>query len=409
MSLAPEQALVVSEARGSRLRDCSGNEYVDYLMGSGPIILGHAHPEVVKAVASALERGGNYLLVNEHAVRLAERLVEAIPCAEKICFHSSGSESTSYAMRMARAYRRRDKVLKFEGAFHGMNDYALMSNQWTRRPAPFPEAVPNSAGIPRSVAAEVLVAPFNDLETTCAIVEEHRDELACVIVEPMQRTIPPVGGFLQGLREVTARWDIPLIFDEIVTGFRLAFGGAQEYYGVVPDLCTVGKSMSGGHPISVLCGREDILSGADPMRQATGDYVAQTGTFSGNPISAVAALATLDVLGRPGVYEQLYATGRRLMQHLQQLLDGAGISARVTGEPPAFEVWFTDREIRDHRSTLRADYGRHARFTRLLLDHGVIKAHEKFFVCLAHDEEDVRVTLEAFEQTVAALREDTGD
>ena len=400
---SPELAMVVQEARGARIFDCSGNQYVDYLLGSGPMLLGHAHPAVVAAVRDQLERGATYLMVNEPAIRLAEAIVEAVPCAEKVSFHSTGSEATFFALRLARAFRRREKVLKFEGAFHGMHDYALMSNQWTAAPRPFPQPVANSAGIPRCLEGEVLIAPFNDAEAAVRLIERHHDELAGVIVEPLQRTIPPRPGFLQALRDATRRHEVPLIFDEIVTGFRLAYGGAQEYYGVVPDLCALGKTLSSGHPLSVVCGRADIMAAADPGRQANGDYVALTGTYSGNPISAAAALATLRELRIEGAYQKLFATGRRLMNALQRLLDDAGIAAQVTGEPPAFEAWFTAAPVTDFRSTLTADRTRHARLTDLLLERGVVKAHEKFFVSLAHTEADVELTLAAFRSAIAQL------
>jgi len=400
---SPEYAMVIKAGRGSRIEDYSGNEYIDYLLGSGPMLLGHAHPSVVAAVHEHLERGSTYLMVNEPALLLAEEIVQAVPCAEKVCFNSTGSESNFFAMRLARAYRRRDKVLKFEGGFHGMSDYALMGNQWTRVPRDYPSPVPSSAGIPASVEGEVLVAPFNDIENTWAIIEKHHAELAGVIVEPMQRTIPPRKGFLEGLRQVTGQYGIPLIFDEVVTGFRLAYGGAQEYYGVVPDLCVLGKSISGGHPLSVLCGQEEIMSLVDPARQTTGDCVLQTGTFSGNPISCVAGLATLEELSREGAYAKLFATGLRLKSSLQRMFDEARIPAQVTGEAPAFEVWFTDQEITDFRSTLGADVAMHNRFTELLLDRGIVKAHEKFFVSTAHTDEDVEITLEAFASAIDEL------
>jgi glutamate-1-semialdehyde 2,1-aminomutase len=400
-----DHAMVIREARGSRIVDWSGNEYIDYLLGSGPMLLGHAHPAVAAAVREQLERGSTYLLTSEPAILLAEEIVEAVPCAEMVCFNGTGSESTFFAMRLARAYRRRDRILKFEGAFHGMSDYALMSNQWTGAPAEHPRPVPNSAGIPRSIEGEVLIAPFNDIDTTAAIVEAHHDELAGVIVEPLQRTLAPRPGFLAGVREVTARFGIPLIFDEVVTGFRLALGGAQEYYGVVPDLCALGKSISGGLPISVLCGRAEIMALVEPAARAAAGHVAQTGTFSGNPLSAVAALAVLTELRKAGAYDRLFATGRTLMTGLQRLLDAAGIPARVTGEPPAFEVWFTDQEVTDFRATLGADRAAHAQFTTLLLERGILKAHEKFFVSMAHDEEDVELTLAAFASAVEALGE----
>jgi glutamate-1-semialdehyde 2,1-aminomutase len=400
---SPDDALVVAEAHGAHLTDASGNEYVDYLLGSGPMLLGHAHPAVVEAVTRQVARGSSYLMVSEPAIALAEEIVRAVPCAEQVAFHSSGSESTFFALRVARAYRRRDAILKFEGGFHGMSDYALMSNQWTPRPAAYPEAVPNSAGIPRALAREVLIAPFNDAATATDLIERHHDALAAVIIEPLQRTIPPAPGFLQALRDVTRRYDVPLVFDEVVTGFRLAYGGAQEYYGVTPDLCALGKSISGGHPLSVLCGSTKLMRHVDPIRAATGDHAQQTGTYSGNPISCAVALAILGELKKPDSYTRLFATGRRLMDGLRAALTEARIPAQVTGEPPCFEVWFTDRPITDFRSTLGADRARHARFTAGLLARGIVKAHEKFFVSLAHDERDVARTLEAVRAALGTL------
>jgi glutamate-1-semialdehyde 2,1-aminomutase len=283
-SANPEYAMVVASARGARLTDASGNEYVDYLLGSGPLLLGHGHPAVTAAIRDQLERGTGYLLVNEPAIRLAEALVELVPCAEAVTFHNTGSEAIFFALRLARAARGRDAILKFEGAYHGMSDHALMSTQWTRSPAPFPEAVPSSRGIPASVPREMVIAPFNDVATTTALIEEHADRLAAVIVEPLQRTIPPAPGFLAELRRVTARHGIVLIFDEVVTGFRLALGGAQEHYGVTPDLCALGKSISAGLPLGVVCGRRDLMALADPERREHGDGVLLTGTYSGNAV-----------------------------------------------------------------------------------------------------------------------------
>jgi glutamate-1-semialdehyde 2,1-aminomutase len=398
-----DYAMVVAEARGGRIRDVSGNEYVDYLLGSGPMLLGHTHPAVLEAVRRQLERGNTYLMVSEPAIHLAEEIVRTVPCAERVSFHSSGSESTFFALRIARAYRKRDTILKFEGGFHGMSDYTLMSNQWTPRAVDYPTAVPNSAGIPRVIADGVLVAPFNDAATATALIEEHHEALAAVIVEPLQRTIPPRPGFLEALRTVTARHDVPLIFDEVVTGFRLALGGAQEYYGVTPDLCALGKSISGGHPISVLCGRKELMRHIDPLEAGRGGYVMQTGTYSGNPVSCAAALAAIAELRRPGTYERLFATGRRLMDGLRLTLADAGVPAQVIGEPPSFEVWFSAQPITDFRTMLGADRARHGRFTERLLDHGVVKAHEKFFVSLAHTDDDVAWTLDAFRAAVAEL------
>jgi glutamate-1-semialdehyde 2,1-aminomutase len=400
---SPEQAIIVRRAHGVRIEDCSGNEYIDYLLGSGPMLLGHAHPAVVAAVRDALADGSAYLLAGEACIELAERMVEAVPCADKVYFQSTGTEATFFALRLARAYRKRDKILKFEGAYHGMHDYALVSTQWTVTPAAYPTPVANSAGIPASVLGEVLVAPFNDIDTTARIIEQYADELAAVIVEPMQRTIPPRAGFLPDLREITLRLGIPLIFDEVVTGFRLAYGGAQEYYGVVPDLCALGKSVSGGHPIGVLCGRDEIMDCAGPAKLMRGEGVLLSGTYSGNPISTAAALAAMRELRRPGVYEELFARGRRLMRALADIAGECGIPAVVSGEPPAFELWFTDGDLVNFRDTLRADSARQGRFAQLLMDRGVIKAHEKFFVSTAHTDADIDTTIEAAREAMQQL------
>jgi glutamate-1-semialdehyde 2,1-aminomutase len=403
-SFDPELAMVVDGARGSRIRDCSGNEYIDYLLGSGPMFLGHAHPALLEAARAQLEKGTAYLMVNEPAIRLAEEIVTAVPCAEQVSFHNSGSEATFFAMRLARAHRRRDKVLKFEGAYHGMGDAALMSTQWSRHPAAFPAAAPDSAGIPVRARDDTLVAPFNDIETTAAIIEAHADELACVIVEPLHRTIPPRDGFLDALRRVTSDHAIPLIFDEVVTGFRLSFGGAQAFYGVTPDLCALGKTISGGHPLGVVCGRKEIMSHASPERMVSGGYVRLTGTFSSNPVSCAVALAVIEELKRPGFYAAVEGRGRRLREGLEGLLQAAEIPARVVGEATVFQPWFTEEPVTDHRSALRADARRNLRFVDLLLRRGVVKAHEKFFVSAAHSDEDIAITLDALEGAISALR-----
>ncbi len=402
-SFSPEHAMVIESANGCRIRDASGNEYIDYLMGSGPLLLGHAHPAVVEAVGRRLDKGSSYLVVNESAIELAQAVVDCVPCAEKVCFNSSGSESTFFALRIARAFTGREKFLKFEGAFHGMNDYALMGNQWTQAPVDFPKPVPNSAGIPRSIEDQVLIGPWNDLETNQKLIETHAGELAAVIVEPMQRTLPPVPGFLEGLRELTRQHGIALIFDEVVTGFRLALGGAQEYYGVVPDLAAVCKGIASGYPISVLCGRSDMMELASPRRLADGDHVRMTGTFSGNSIACTAALATLGELRKEGTYERLFAQGRKLMDGLGTSLARAGIPHQITGEPPAFQPWFGSEVVTNFRQSLATDPARGARFSSLLVDHGILKAHEKFFVSTAHGDAEIEQTLQVFDAVADLL------
>jgi len=394
--------IVITEGKAGRVRDASGNEYVDYLLGSGPMLVGHAHPEVIAAVQQQLEKGTTFFANNEHAVLLAEEIVSAVACAEKVRFTTSGTEATLFAMRAARAFRGRDKVLKFEGGYHGMHDYALMS-MITTNPVDFPQATPDSAGIPKSIQNEMLIAPFNDLETTSAIIERHHDELAAVIVEPFQRLIPPKPGFLQGLRDVTNQYEIPLIFDEIVTGFRFAYGGAQEFYGVTPDLCTMGKVIAGGFPLALVAGKDEIMAHFD--RSAEPDaFLPQIGTLSGNPVAAVAGLATLEILKRPGTYERLFATGQTLKDELQRLMDEAEIPAKVVGEAPLFDVFFTEEEITDYRSTLRADKTQLNRFNALLLEEGVLKGDSKFYISVAHDQDDVRRTLDAFQFAVNQLK-----
>ena len=394
--------VVLASGRGSRVVDASGNEYVDYLLGSGPMLVGHAHPEVVAAVRDQLDRGSTFFANNEPAILLAEAISEAMPCAEKVRFCSSGTEATLYAMRVARAFRRRDKILKFEGGFHGMNDYALAS-MGPVVPAPFPRPVADSAGIPRAVTETMLIAPFNDADTAADLIVRHRDELAAVIIEPMQRLLPPRPGFLQALRDVTAQHEIPLIFDEIVTSFRLAYGGAQEYYGVVPDLCALGKAAGGGFPLTAVAGREALMAHFDASLVGRERFLPQTGTLSGNPVATAAALATLRVLKRPGTYEGMRAIGAQLMAALGRLCHERAIPAQVVGEPVLFDVFFTDQEIVDYRSTLRADRERLARFVRLLREHGVFRGYSKFYLSIAHDERDVRDTIRAFEGALDAL------
>src|SRR3954464_14278774 len=294
--------VVVRSGQGGRIWDEHGKEYVDFLLGSGPMFIGHAHPEVTAAVQSQLPHGSTYFGNNRHGVQLAKEIVDAVPCAEQVRFVCTGTEADLYAMRAARAFRRRDKILKFEGGYHGMSDYALMSLA-PKRPGNFPRPTPDSAGIPKSVQDEMLVAAFNDIDMVESLIEEQKDELAGVIVEPFQRLIPPKPGFLQALRDVTRKHGIPLIFDEVVTGFRFAYGGAQEYYGVTPDLCTLGKIIGGGVLLAALAGREDIMSLFDRGKVGDDRFLTQIGTLSGNPVAAVAGLATLEILRRPGAYE----------------------------------------------------------------------------------------------------------
>jgi len=394
---------VIREGKAGRVWDVSGNEYVDYLLGSGPMFVGHAHPEVVEAVQQQIPRGTTFFANNEPGILLAEEIVKAVPCAEKVRFVSSGSEADLYAMRLARAFRKRDKILKFEGGYHGMSDYGLMSLA-PKRPGNFPQPVPDSAGIPRSVRDEMLVAPFNDAEMAASLIAEHKDELGAVIVEPFQRLLPPKPGFLEALRKLTQQHGIPLIFDEVVTGFRFAYGGAQEYYGITPDICTLGKIIGGGFPLAAIAGRADIMAHFDKGLVAEDEFLMQIGTLSGNPVAAVAGLATLAILRRPGAYEKVFATGRTLMDGMGRMLRDAGLPGQIVGAPVMFDAVFNPDEVSDYRGVLRGDADRQKRVNAVLRQRGVLKGESKYYVSLAHDDRDVAHTLDAFQAAMVAER-----
>ena len=392
--------LVIAEGQGGRVRDISGNEYVDFLLGSGPMFVGHGHPEVLAAVQEQLPRGTTFFANNEPGIRLAAEIVDAVACADQVRFVSSGTEADAYAMRLARAFRGRDKILKFEGGYHGMSDWSLMSLA-PRRPGNFPRPVPDSPGIPASAADEVLIAPFNDADAAEALIRARQDELGGVIVEPFQRLIPPAPGFLARLRAVTAELGIPLIFDEVVTGFRFAYGGAQAYYGVTPDICTLGKIIGGGFPLAAIAGRADIMALFDRETVGSERFLMQIGTLSGNPVAAAAGLATLAVLRRPGAYEKVFATGRALMDGMGRILRDSRIPAQILGEPPLFDIVFADTAPHDYRGVLRADADRARRVNRALREGGVLKGESKYYVSLAHDDADIAHTLDAFAHAIA--------
>jgi glutamate-1-semialdehyde 2,1-aminomutase len=394
--------VMIAEGRAGHVWDVSGNEYIDYLLGSGPMLVGHCHPEVVEVIQQQAAKGTTFFANNPHGIRLAAEIVDAVPCAEKVRFVSSGSEADAYAMRLARAHKKRDKILKFEGGYHGMSDYGLMSLA-PKRAGNFPQPIPDSPGIPKSVRDEVLVAPFNDLETVASLIREHRNELAGIIVEPFQRLIPPKPGFLEGLRKLTEENGLVLIFDEVVTGFRFAYGGAQAYYGVTPDICTLGKAIGGGFPLAAIAGRADIMAHFDKGAVAEDAFMTQIGTLSGNPIAAAAGLKTLEILKRPGAYEQIFKTGRALMEGYTRILKDARIKARVVGDAPMFDVVFTDRDVHDYR-TAQGDDAMMKRCNALLRERGILKGESKYYISLAHTAEDVAATLDAFAGSLAALQ-----
>ena len=394
--------VIIRGGRGTRVWDVSGNEYIDFLLGSGPMLIGHAHPAVIAAVQEQIAQGTTFLINHRFAIELAEAIVDAVPCADQVRFVSTGSEADAYAIRLARAYRKRDKILKFEGAFHGMSEPALSE------PAPdqtgnLPRAVPGSAGIPRSVSRDVLITPFNDIDTAASIIEEYADELAGVIMEPLQRIIPAKPAFIEGLRELTEKHHIPLIFDEVVTGFRLSYGGAQEYYGVTADICTLGKAVGGGYPLGAIAGREEIMDHFDKARAGAAGYVVQVGTLSGNPVAATAGMATLEVLREPGTYERYFSVGQRLMDGIDERLRERGFEAEVVGLPPVFDVVFTRGPIDDNRALARGDAGLLRRCNELLLERGILKIDIKNYMSTAHTEQDVDEALDIWSDALDVL------
>ena len=394
--------IVIARGQAGHVWDVSGNEYVDFLLGSGPMLVGHAHPEVNAAVQEQIGLGSTFFTNNPHGVQLAAEIVDALPCAEKVRFVSTGSEADLYAMRVARAWKKRDKILKFEGGYHGMSDYALMSLA-PKRQGNFPEAIPDSAGIPRSLRDEVLVAPYNDLEAVKSLVAQHKNELAGIIVEPFQRLLPPKPGFLEGLRKVTEEAGIALIFDEVVTGFRFAYGGAQSYYGVTPDLCTLGKVIGGGFPLAAIAGRADVMKHFDKSAVAEDEFTVQIGTLSGNPVASIAGLKTLEILKRPGAYEQIFATGRQIKDGLARMLKDARIPATVVGEDPLFDVVFAEGDISDYRGTLRGNADMQKRMNASMLERGILKGESKYYISLAHTPADVDKTLSAMAASIDDL------
>ena len=403
--LPPELNLVVARGQGSRVWDVAGREYIDYHLGSGPALLGHGHPAISAAIAARLDKGTTYFFLNEPEIALAQRLVDAVPCGERVHYAGSGTEATFYALRIARAFTGRDKILKFEGAWHGMHDYGLWGTV-PSAPSDYPQARPDSVGVPRQTGETVLVAPFNDSERALALIEAHAGELAAVIVEPLQRVLLPEPGFLETLRDVTARHGIVLVFDEIVTGFRIAWGGAQERYGVVPDLACYGKAVSGGLPMAMIVGRADVLAVLDARSRPREQVVWATHTLNGNPICAAAGCAALDVLAAPGTYDRLRAVGARLRAGIVAAGTRHGFAVQAPGEDAVFGVRFTARRpLRNWIDLTSADKDLGWRWAMELLKRGLlVNPNEKFYISIAHSEADIEHTLGVVDEAFAALR-----
>lgn len=397
-----DPGFIIRDGKGSRVWDEDGNEYIDYLIGSGPMLVGHGHEEVLEAVQEQLGKGMTFFTNNARGIELAEALVEAVPCADQVRYVSTGGEADMYAMRLARAHTGRDKILKFEGGYHGMSAEALMSLA-PKTLVNYPQAVPDTAGTPESVRDNMLIAPFNDAEFARQLIDEHAEEIACVIVEPLQRLIPPEPGFLETLREETAKHGIVLVFDEVVTGFRLAYGGAQEAYGVVPDLCTLGKVIGGGFPLAAIAGKKEIMDHFDKAVVGEKGFTFQIGTLSGNPVASVAGLKTLEILKRPGVYDTIKGHGARLMAAFAKSLNNEGIAHQLVGDPVLFDVVFTDAPVKNYRDVLKGDAAKAKVFNQSLRASGILKPDSKLYAHLALTEADLQQTEAALEAAAKAV------
>ena len=391
--------VMAARGSGAHVFDVDGRRYLDYMLGSGPVLLGHAHSEVAAAIAAQAARGSTFYVLNVETVELARRITEVMPCAQKVKFASSGSEATAYAMRIARAFTGKPKILKFAGGFHGSHDQAMM-NAFSEPPQ-FPRPTTDSGGVPEGVAEGVIVSRWNDFSMTEKLIRSHASELAAVICEPMQRCLVAASGFLAMLREVTASEGVLLIFDEMVTGFRFALGGAQERYGIVPDLATFGKALTNGMPMTGIAGRAEVMEVARPQSARSPAGAFYGNTLNGNPLCATAGLATLSVLSRPGTYDRLESTARQLRNGIELAADRLGVAVQVLGEGPVMQVAFTESPITDFASLQRADSARAGRFLLECARRGVLSSG-KFYVSLAHSDADVSETLEVIAEAMAA-------
>ncbi len=400
--IPPELLVVPERGSGARIWDTQGREFLDFTMAWGSALVGHAHPKVVEAAAAAARDGINFASLNRRSIELAERIASVSPCAERIRFVASGTEATLLCLRVAHAATGRPRVLRFEGAYHGQHAVGV-AGMLHSRPTALPACDPAGAGAPWT-EHDVLVAPYNDLEETTRIVEAHAASLAAVIVEPLHRCLKPRPGFLEGLRELTRRRGIVLIFDEVVTGFRLAPGGAQEYYGVVPDLVAYGKALGGGFPIGAFAGRSEIMEVLEERRLPGPRYVWSASTTGGNPVSCAAALATLDLLLQPGVHAELHALGRRFREGLQSVIRNAGESAQILGDGPLGQVAFSAEPVVDQASWLASDRARGARLMLELLARGIFlnPMGTKLYLSLDHSEAVLSGFMEAFAQALPA-------
>lgn len=389
------------KAQGAYLWDEDDQRYIDYVGSWGPMILGHAHPEVIDAISEQLKEGTGYGAPTAVETAMARKICELMPSIEMVRMANSGTEATMTAVRLARGYTGRDKILKFEGNYHGHVDSLLVK----AGSGALTLGEPNSPGIPAALAELTLTASFNDLDEVKRIFDEYGDQIAGIIVEPVagnMNCVPPVDGFLQGLREVCDQYGSVLIFDEVMCGFRVAAGGAQQYYGVTPDLTALGKIIGGGMPVGALGGRRDIMSHLSPLGP-----VYQAGTLSGNPLAMRAGLATLEGLSQPGFHDELTRKTETLMNGLAERARAAGFDLKVQGVGGMFGLFFTDQpEVTRFQHVVNCDTDRFGRFFHAMLEEGVYLAPAAFeagFVSSAHTDEDIQATLDAAERAFRKL------
>ena len=395
--------LFISRAAGSHVVDVDGNAFVDYVASWGPLILGHAHPRIVAALQSAVERGTSYGAPTALETTLARMVIRAFPSIERVRFVNSGTEATMSALRLARGFTGRDKIVKFDGCYHGHADGLLVK----AGSGALTLGAPDSPGVPAGTAASTISAPYNDLETLERIFAEHHGTIAAVIVEPVAANmgvVPPRTGFLEGLREITRRAAALLIFDEVITGFRVAYGGMQELTGIRPDLTCLGKIIGGGLPVGAYGGRADVMALLAPDGP-----VYQAGTLAGNPLAMTAGIETLSALADHGSYATLERRSAALTAGLKEAAQAAGVAVFGTRVGSLFTTFFADQPVVDYPSAKLSDTRRYARFFQSMLRQGIYLAPSQFeagFVSLAHTDDDIRQTIQAAQTAFRECHED---
>jgi glutamate-1-semialdehyde 2,1-aminomutase len=386
------QPIVFDRVKGAYIWDVDNNQYIDYVGSWGPAICGHTHPEVIAALHDALEKGTSFGAPCYLENVLAEMVINAVPSIEMVRFVNSGTEACMAVLRLMRAFTGRDKIIKFEGCYHGHADMFLVKAGSGIATL----GLPDSPGVPKSVTSNTLTAPFNDLEAVRVLFEQNPDGIAGVILEPVVGNagfIPPNAGFLEGLRKLTQEHGALLVLDEVMTGFRIAYGGAQEKFGVIPDLTTLGKVIGGGLPVGAYGGRQEIMSMVAPAGS-----VYQAGTLSGNPLAMTAGIKTLELLQQPGTYEYLDRITKRLADGMLEIAKETGHAACGGQISGMFGFFFNEGPVRNYEDAKRSDLNKFARFHRGMLEHGVYLAPSQFeagFTSLAHTEADIDCTLEA--------------